>query len=179
MTPPEARMKPNPASLASCWLAPLLALTLAAAVLCGCAGLGARLEPPRISLAHIALQEVKTFETVFRLQVRVFNTNDIPLVLKALDCDLDVNGQRLATGVTEAQTTIPALGSGLVDVTVYASSLQMVGRILDSLGTRGSAQEPRALDYELSGRLHLGGRALPSRLPFSTTGTLSMDRFSQ
>jgi LEA14-like dessication related protein len=109
----------------------------------------------------------------------VFNTNDIPLVVKALDCDLEVSGERLATGVTQTETTIPALGSGLLDVTVYASSLQMVARVLDGLGVTGTGRQQESIDYTLSGRLHLGGRALPSRLPFTTTGTLSMDRFSR
>ncbi len=148
-------------------------------LLVGCAGLGKKLEPPRISLANISVQEFKTFETVFKLQIRVFNTNDIPLVVNALDCDLDVNGKRLATGVTEAETTIPALGSGLLDVAVYASSLQMVARVLDGLGVSGTGRDQESIDYTLSGRLHLGGRALPSRIPFTTTGTLSMDRFSR
>ena len=155
------------------------ALACCLLLLAGCAGLGKKLEPPRISLANISVQEFKAFETVFKLQVRVFNTNDIPLVVKALDCDLDVNGKRLATGVTETETTIPALGSGLLDVAVYASSLQMVARVLDGLGVSGTGGEQESIDYTLSGRLHLGGRALPSRIPFTTTGTLSMDRFSR
>jgi LEA14-like dessication related protein len=157
----------------------LIVLACCLVLLAGCAGLGKKLEPPRINLAHISVQEFKAFETVFELQVRVFNTNDIPLVVKALDCDLEVSGERLATGVTQTETTIPALGSGLLDVTVYASSLQMVARVLDGLGVTGTGRQQESIDYTLSGRLHLGGRALPSRLPFTTTGTLSMDRFSR
>ena len=160
-------------------LVPFLALSCTMVLFWGCAGLGTKLEPPRINLAHIAVQEIKTFETVFKLQLRVFNTNDIPLVIKALDSDLDVNGKRLATGVTETETTIPALGSGLLDVAVYASSLQMVARVLDGLGDSGTGRKQESIDYTLSGRLHLGGRALPSRIPFTTAGTLSMDRFSR
>ena len=142
----------------------------------GCAGLGKTLESPRISLAHISVQEFKAFETVFDLQLRIFNTNDTPLRIKALDCDLEVNGSRMATGVTDTETTIPALGSGLVDVTVYASSLQMVKRIFDGLKGGENGKSPGTLNYELSGHLHLKGWALPARIPFSDTGTVSLDQ---
>ena len=142
----------------------------------GCAGLGKTLESPRISLAHVSIQEFKAFETVFDLQLRIFNTNDIPLRIKALDCDLKVNGSRLATGVTDTETTIPSMGSGLVDVTVYASSLQMVRRIVDGLKGAQTGKSSGSLNYELSGHLHLKGWALPARIPFSDTGTVSLDQ---
>lgn len=143
----------------------------------GCAGLGKKMESPRINLAHISVQEFKTFETVFALKLRVFNPNDIPLVVKALDCDLEVNGNQMATGVTETETTIPALGTGLLDITIYASSLQIIARCLD--GLQGSVKDEGngSIDYELSGHLHLGGQAFPTKIPFTEKGTLSMDRF--
>lgn len=143
----------------------------------GCAGLGKKLEPPRINLSNITIQKLKTFETAFSLKLRVFNTNDIPLVIKALNCDLDVNGRRLATGVTKTETTIPAMGTGVVDLTVYASSLQIVSNVLEGLKKSETDQDSEFIDYELSGQLHLGGRALPSKIPFTATGDLSIDRF--
>ncbi len=147
-------------------------------ILLGCAGLGKRMESPKINLAHISVKEFKTFETVFALKLRVFNTNDIPLVVKALDCDLEVEGNRLATGVTETEATIPAMGTGLVDVTVYASSLQIVRHLLAGLQESGTDERSGSpIDYELSGHLHLGGQALPSRIPFTAKGNLSMDSF--
>ena len=154
----------------------LAVLLLMAAGFYGCAGLGKTLESPRIHLANVSVQEFKALETVFDLQLRIFNTNDTPLRIKALDCDLEVNGSRLATGVTDTEATIPALGTGLVDVTVYASSLQMVRRIVDGLKDAQNGESPGTLNYELSGHLHLKGWALPARIPFSDTGTVSLDQ---
>ncbi|MGM0759713.1 MAG: LEA type 2 family protein [Thermodesulfobacteriota bacterium] len=150
----------------------LLALSLS-----GCAGLGKSLEPPKINLANVTVQEIKTFETVFALQLRIFNKNDVPLVIKALDCDLEVNGNRLASGVTETEATIPAFGTGLVDVTVYASSLQIVSRFLQRLSASKTEGKTESIDYDLSGHLHLGGRALPAKMPFSAKGSMTPDRF--
>jgi len=155
----------------------LAGFALFALSLSGCAGLGKSLEPPKISLANIRVQEIKTFEAVFALQLRVFNKNDVPLVIKALDCDLEVNGSRLASGVTETEATIPAFGTGLVEVTVYASSLQIVSRFLHGLRASQADGKADSIDYDLSGHLHLGGRALPGRIPFSTQGSMALDRF--
>ena len=142
----------------------------------GCAGFGTRLDPPKINLANITVQEIKAFETIFGLQLRVFNNNDVPLVIKALDCDLKVNESRLASGVTEAEATIPAFGTGLVDLTVYASSVQIVTRFLQGLRDSQADGKTKSIDYDLSGHLHLGGRALPAKIPFSTQGSMALDR---
>jgi LEA14-like dessication related protein len=155
----------------------LAGFVLLALGLYGCAGLGKSLEPPKINLANITVQEIKTFEAVFGLQLRVFNHNDVPLVIKALDCDLEVNGSRLASGVTKTEASIPAFGTGLVDITVYASSLQIVSRFLRGLRTAQGDGKADSIEYDLSGHLHLGGRALPGRIPFSAQGSMSMDRF--
>lgn len=155
----------------------LTGLFLLVLILSGCAGFGKSLEPPKINLANITVQQIKAFETVFGLQLRVFNTNDVPLVIKALDCDLEVNESRLASGVTETEATIPAFGTGLVDVTVYASSVQIVNRFLQGLRDSQTDGKTKSIDYALSGHLHLGGRALPARIPFSAEGSMDLDRF--
>ncbi|MBS3780518.1 MAG: LEA type 2 family protein [Desulfovermiculus sp.] len=167
-----------PANARSVWyLLCLSGFALLALSLSGCAGLGKSLEPPKINLANITVQEIKTFETVFGLQLRIFNNNDVPLVIKALECDLEVNESRLASGVTETEATIPAFGTGLVDVTVYASSLQIVSRFLQGLRTSKDNGKTESIDYNLSGHLHLGDRALPAKIPFSAKGSMDVDRF--
>jgi len=164
-------------SRSACCFFCLIGIVLLALNLFGCAGLGKRLEPPKINLANITVQEIKAFETVFGLQLRVFNKNDVPLVIKALDCDLEVNESRLASGVTETEATIPAFGTGLVDVTVYASSVQIVNRFLQGLRDSQTDGKTKSIDYVLSGHLHLGGSALPAQLPFSAEGSMDLDRF--
>ncbi len=55
--------------------------------LTGCAGVGKQLDPPRISLANIRVQGVSGLETVFQIQMRVFNTNDIDLKVKGIEAE--------------------------------------------------------------------------------------------
>jgi LEA14-like dessication related protein len=141
----------------------------------GCAGLGKRLESPEVSLAHIAVQEVKAFETAFELDLRVFNTNDIPLEIKAIDCELEVNGRKMAKGVSPAQVTVPAFGTELIRMEVYSSMLEMVSSILDMTRSAQSKDVKAKLDYKITGKLRLaGGSMMPGSIPFKYEGELDM-----
>jgi LEA14-like dessication related protein len=138
-------------------------------VLGGCAGLGKPLEQPRINLANIRVEEMTGLETTFLVQLRVFNTNETDLQVTGIECDLDLNQQRFATGVSKAAVTIPSYGSELVSITVYSSVLSMVRSMM-------SLQHHQQLSYRLKGKLRLGGESmLLPMLPFESEGKLSLD----
>ena len=139
-------------------------------ILSGCAGLGRRLEAPRITLSNFSVQEIKVFESVFKIQLRVFNTNDTPLEIKGLNCDLEINGKRLATGVANVKTDIPSYETGIVPMTLYSSVLDVMEVL------RGLAKTDK-LQYTLKGRLRLGKGAIPSTIPFTSTGELPLKEF--
>jgi LEA14-like dessication related protein len=145
-------------------------LTAIIFILSGCAGFGKRLETPRIILSNFNVQEIKIFESVFKIEMRVFNTNEVPLEIKGLDCDLELNGKRLATGVTNVKINIPSYETAIVPMTLYSSVLDVV-RVL-----RGLA-ETEKLEYKLTGRLRLGKGAMPSTIPFKSTGELPLEGF--
>ena len=148
----------------------LCGLILIPLMLSGCAGLGRRLEAPRITLANFSVQEIKVFESVFKIELRVFNTNEILLEIKGLNCDLELNGKHLATGVTNVKTDIPSYETGIVPMTLYSSVLDVM-RVL-----RGLAKTDK-LQYKLTGRLRLGKGAIPSTIPFTSTGELPLQEF--
>ena len=136
----------------------------------GCAGWGQRLETPRITLANFNVQEIKIFESVFTIEMRVFNTNEVPLEIKGLNCDLELNGKRLATGVANVKINIPSYETALIPMTLYSSVLDVV-RML-----RGLAKTEK-LEYKLTGRLRLGKGAMPSTIPFKSTGEMPLKEF--
>ncbi len=143
-------------------------LILMLVVITGCAAPGKRLEPPRVSLVHIELQEAKLFESVFKVQLRVFNTNEVPLKIQGGDCILEVNGKRFARGVTDSDTEVPAYGAAIVPMTLYSSMVGMVRSIL--------TLPKEELGYKLAGRLRMGGGFMaPSTIPFSSEGKLSLE----
>jgi len=151
-------------------------MVIALTILHGCAGIGRRLESPEVSLAHITIQEVKAFETAFQLQVRVFNFNDVPLEIKGIDCELEINGRKLAKGVSATQTKVPAFGTELVQIQAYSSMLRMVSSMLEMIRSTQSKQMERKLNYKISGRLRLGGDSrMPWSLPFKSQGELNLE----
>ena len=137
-------------------------------LLAGCTGVGKRLEPPRISLANIQAQEFTGFETVFRIQLRVFNTNDMDLNVKGIQADLEINGKPFATGVSKVETKIPAFESALVPVTVYSS-------VIDIFRSIQGLQKAEQLAYRLKGKLRLYGEGtMSSSLPFDSVGRVTL-----
>jgi LEA14-like dessication related protein len=135
----------------------------------GCAGLGKSLEPPRINLSNVQFQESKALETVFQIDLRVFNTNDVPIKVKGLDCDLELNGRRFATGVSNVDTEIPAFGTVIVPVTLYSSVVDLFRGML-------GLHKNQALKFGVSGRLHLeGGFLIPPAYPFKAEEELALE----
>jgi len=136
--------------------------------LSGCAGMGNRLEPPRISLAGIQPVEFTGLETVFRIQLRVFNSNDMDLNVKGIEADLALNGKPFATGVSKSETKIPAFDTALVPVTVYSS-------VIDIFRSVQGLQNSEQLTYRLKGKLRLSGEGMTaSSLPFDQEGRITL-----
>ena len=141
---------------------------LALILLSGCAGVGKQLDPPRISLANIRVQEVTGLETAFQIQLRVFNANDVDLNVKGIKAELEINGQPFATGVSNTPVEIPSYGTELVTVTVYSSVIKMFRSVY---GLKDSEE----LKYRLNGKLRVaGGNGLPVSLPFESEGQVTL-----
>ena len=133
----------------------------------GCAGLGQRMEPPRVKLATLRVQEFNVLETVFEVQLRVFNTNDTALQVRGLECELEINGQPFAIGVSDADVAIPSYGTQLLPLQVYAS-------VFDIIKSVQGLQNQDQLKYQIRGKIRLGTGAFPSVLPFDSEGHISL-----
>src|SRR5512136_2523691 len=142
-------------------------------LLVGCASFGKTLEPPRINLSNVQFQDSKALETVLQIELRVFNTNEVPIKVKGLDCDLELNGKRFATGVSSVNTEIPAFGTTTVPVTLYSSVVDLFRGII-------GLQKKEKLKFGVSGRLHLeGGFLIPSTYPFRAEEELALEGFDK
>ena len=140
-------------------------------LLSGCAGLGKRLEPPRVTLSNIVVQKVTVFETTIEVKLRIFNVNDIPIEIKGTECDLELMGNHFATGVSNQKVNIPSYESATIPVVVYSSVVSMIKSLL-------SLQNSEKLKYKLTGRIRIeGGALLPSAIPFKSEGELSFEAF--
>ena len=84
----------------------------------GCAGVGKRLEPPRVKMANIRPESFNLLETIFEVQLRVFNTNDTPLNIRGVESEIEINGKPFAFGVSESDVEVPAYGTALLPLRV-------------------------------------------------------------
>ena len=146
-------------------------LSLLLFVLSGCAGFGKRLESPRITLANIKIQETKVLETVFQIEIRVFNTNEVTLEVTGIECDIELNDKHFATGVSKVETKIPSYETTLIPMTMYSSILDIV------MGLKGLSNTVK-LKYRITGKLRLGKGAVPAVIPFESHGELPLGGLS-
>jgi LEA14-like dessication related protein len=134
-------------------------------LLAGCAGVGRRLEPPRVQIAGIELHRMQGLEAVFLVDLRVMNGNEAVVEIRGVDCSLEINGKPFASGISRTDVRIGPFDTGIVPVTVYSSVVDMARRLF-------AFPIQKALSYRISGRVRLGAGAIPSVIPFSAEGTL-------
>jgi LEA14-like dessication related protein len=146
---------------------------LALLAMAGCAALGPALEAPRISLVNMTQRSSSDMETVFQLELRLINPNDVPLDLKGIDCRLEINDSTIASGVSNQAAELPALGTLVYPVTVYASASDFIFLMVRMMAASHRAPEDFELTYRLEGRVFLAD-ALPglNRLTFTSEGDL-------
>ena len=136
-------------------------------IIFGCAGVGKRLEPPRVKMANIRPESFNLLETIFEVQLRVFNTNETPLHIKGVESEIEINGKPFAFGVSESDIAVPAYGTTLLPLRVYSS-------VFDIIKSAVGLQNQDQLNYRIKGKLRLGGGAFPSTLPFESEGQISL-----
>ena len=125
------------------------------------------MEPPQVKLATIRVEEFSVLETVFEIHLRVFNTNETALQIKGLQCELEINGQPFAMGVSDADVEIPSYGTQLVPLRAYAS-------LFDIIKSAQGLQNQDQLKYHIKGKVRLGAGAFPSVLAFDSEGNISL-----
>ncbi len=139
----------------------------------GCATIGPGVEKPTITVTDLSVQEVKALEAIFMLELRVMNPNDYPLDIRGITCDLTLDGNHFANGISDVHQEVPAFGTATVPVTVYASVLDMVGSVIQMLQQAENKGSVKPLRYELAGKIRLGGSGVVNTLPFDSKGELS------
>jgi len=144
----------------------LLPLLLSLAALSGCALLISRLTPPRLSIVNVRVQRADFWRQRLQVRVRVRNPNDLGLAVRTVSYVLDIDGQRIATGICAQGFTVPAHGAAEFDTQVTANA---AGALLTVLvqGRR------RPVHYRLRGKVELSHGWLRS-LPFDERGTFTL-----
>jgi len=138
----------------------------------GCAGVGQRLEPPRVKLANIRPESFNVLETVFDVQLRVFNTNETAIQIRGVESEIEINGKTFAYGVSESDIEIPAYGTAILPLRVYSS-------VFDIIKGAAGLHNQKQLSYHIKGKLRLGASTFPRVLPFESEGNISLPDISE
>jgi len=150
---------------------PLLALLLPVLMLGGCAGL-AYGDPPRVELVGLQSLPGAGLELRFLAQLRVQNPNSRPLAYNGLALELDLRGQRFASGVAPLVGEVPGYGEALLEIPVSVSGFTMARQVLDFLRGATAGGGPENISYALRGKL--GGDLGATR--FESRGEIDLGR---
>ncbi len=144
-------------------------------LLSGCAGMYGLREEPKISIADIRIQDIQALEGIFLIKLRVLNPNDVPLDLHAINCDLEIGGRHFASGIADSTQKVPAYGTEIIPVTVYASVLDIVASVVDLMHTAdGKPSKGKQLPYTLRGTVGVSVHGFEKAIPFKSSGEISL-----
>jgi len=137
-------------------------------VFSACAGIIKHLESPTIQIADIKVKEIKALEASFNVQLRVINPNDISIIARGINCDVEIDNIHLATGVSGTAIEIPAFGTATVPIEVYSSAFDIVKTII-------ALSNKEVSKYRIKGKLRLeGGSFILPGIPFETEGEINV-----
>jgi len=139
-------------------------LVLCLLMLCA-AGCAPKFERPILTVSSVELQRGNLFQQSFLVKFQVQNPNDRALPVQGLHAELDVGGQRIASGVSNRAFVVPPLGQSEFDMTITAN---MAAALLQLAN-----QHADTIAYDLSGSANLDLPFL-REVPFHQTGSFSL-----
>jgi LEA14-like dessication related protein len=127
-----------------------LLLPLFAAWTAACSLVAPHFERPILTVAGIELVGGNLLQQNFLVKFNVQNPNDRALPVTGLHAELNVLGERVASGIVDRAFVVPAQGSSQFDMPIRAN-LTLVLLKLGSGANKSSAD----IDYELTGAANI------------------------
>jgi LEA14-like dessication related protein len=126
----------------------LVLLALGTLLFGGCASLQGR-EPVQVIIAGIEPLQGEGLEVRMLVKLRIQNPSDLPLDYNGVSVQMDVQGKRFATGVSDAVGSVPRFGEAIVEVPVSISVFRIAHQAIGVMTNEYRGK----LAYEMSGRL--------------------------
>lgn len=111
-----------------------------------CSLVAPKFAKPNLSVASIQLVSGNLLQQNFRVKLNIQNPNDRALPVTGLHVELNVAGERLASGVSNRPFLVPAFGETQFDMTITANA----ALALLKLSQRKDAQQD-SIDYDMTG----------------------------
>jgi len=144
----------------------LVLLACGALLSAGCASLQGR-DPIQVIVAGVEPLQGEGLEVRMLVKLRIQNPNDLPLDFNGVSVELDVQGKRFATGVSDAAGSVPRFGEAIVDVPVSISVFRIARQAIGVMTNEFRGK----LAYEMTGKL--AGPAFNS-VRFQSKGELTL-----
>ena len=131
----------------------------------GCASVNKRLNPiqPEVFIDAIKIENASLSGLTALLTLNVQNPNDFALNANGLDYAMSLAGTNIITGESKSNMTVPALGSGKIEVPVrisYAAIIETIPKVM----------EAGVADYHFNGSIH----TRLFNIPFDKTDQLKL-----
>jgi LEA14-like dessication related protein len=131
-------------------------------------------DPLNINVVGVEPLQSQDMEVRFAVKIRVQNPNETAINYNGVALDLEVNGQPLASGVSDQSGTIARFSETVLTVPVSVSAFSVLRQTLGLSQTQTLNNLPYILRGKLAGGLFGTMRFVDSgklSLPASTTGT--------
>jgi LEA14-like dessication related protein len=131
-------------------------------------------DPLNINVVGIEPLQSQDMEVRFAVKIRVQNPNETPIDYNGVALDLEVNGQPLASGVSDQSGSIARFSETVLTVPVSVSAFSVIRQTLGLSQTQNLNDLPYVLRGKLSGGLFGTMRFVDTgklRLPRTTAGT--------
>jgi LEA14-like dessication related protein len=145
-------------------------LLAAAAAFC-LAGCAPKFNRPNISVVSVELRSGNLLQQNFAVKLNVQNPNDRALPVKALHVELNVDGEQIASGVSDRAFEVPANGETEFDMSIKANMAVALLKLADRMN-----QHAGSIGYDLTGGASIDLPFLRD-LPFHQTGSFSLSGF--
>jgi LEA14-like dessication related protein len=133
-------------------------------------------DPLNINVVGIEPLKSQDMEVRFAVKIRVQNPNETPIDYNGVALDLEVNGQPLASGVSDQSGSIARFSETVLSVPVSVSAFSVLRQTLGLSQTQTLNNLPYVLRGKLAGGLFGTVRFVDTgklSLPGSTAGTRS------
>lgn len=128
-----------------------LVWTILLVALASCAGTPNR-DPLNVSVAAIEPLPGEGMELGFAIRLRIQNPNDMAVAYSGAALWLDLNGRRLASGVTDSVGTVPRYGEVIMTIPVTISAFDMARQVFVFVND----ENPNEVRYRVRGKLEGG-----------------------
>ncbi len=146
-------------------------LLLAVGLLAGCAGLGTKLESPKVSILGVQTLTTDMFAQKFKVRLKVENPNDLELKVTGLEYQILLMGDSFAEGNSTDRFLLPAKGEAEFDMNVTTNFVSSLGRLISRVG--GGKLEN--VDYEIVGTVYVD-KGMIKKIPFQDHGQVDFSR---